>query len=82
MLDFLCLVPLIFPTGLDSGVADNSGVRLFYTSQPREFEAGILELGDPSVELYGSPVGQGLTEHEFTCPGSCSTFFLEDNRIY
>lgn len=28
------------------------------------------------VKLYGQPVGEGLSSHTFTCPGSCSELFL------
>jgi hypothetical protein len=31
--------------GFDSGIVDNSGVEFFFTSQPREFEMGVLEVG-------------------------------------
>ena len=30
---------------LDSGIVDNSGVEFFFTSQPREFEVGVLQVG-------------------------------------
>ena len=30
---------------LDSGIADNSGVEFFFTSEPREFEVGVLQVG-------------------------------------
>jgi hypothetical protein len=56
-----------------SGVADSSGVRIYWTSQPREYQIGVLELGDPFVGLYGEPVGDGQSYHAFECPGSCSS---------
>ena len=37
-----CLVSL---TKLYIGVMDSSGIEFFYTSEPREHEAGILNLG-------------------------------------
>jgi hypothetical protein len=58
---------------LNEGVIDNSGVRLYWTSQSRDEQIGILSLGDPMVNLYGTPVGDGLALHEFECPGSCSS---------
>lgn len=58
------------------GVVDNSGIRFYYTSQPREHKAGVLMLGDPLVTLGGEPVGEGIMEHSFACPGECSAFAL------
>ncbi len=37
-------IPL--PTAFSIGVHDSSGMEFFYTSSPREFDAGILYLGD------------------------------------
>jgi hypothetical protein len=59
--------PLMTP-----GILDSSGVRFYYTTQPRAEEVGVLPIGDPEVNLYGQSVGAGLTLHEFDCPGSCS----------
>jgi hypothetical protein len=56
----------------DQGVVDNSGVRFYWTSEPREQEIGIMSVGDPMVGAFGQPVGTGLSAHQFECPGSCS----------
>jgi Copper type II ascorbate-dependent monooxygenase, N-terminal domain/DOMON domain/Copper type II ascorbate-dependent monooxygenase, C-terminal domain len=58
---------------LDAGIVDNSGVRFFWTSEPREQEIGIMTVGDPLIGAFGQPVGDGLSMHQFECPGSCST---------
>jgi hypothetical protein len=63
------------------GVLDSSGVRLHYTTDEKEFEAGFLQLGDPNVSLFGQPVGNGLVEHTFACPGGCSSFVLGDKKV-
>ncbi len=63
---------------LISGMRDSSGVRLHYTSTPRLHEAAFLQLGDPLLGLYGMEIADGLTKHEFTCGGSCSSFFLDE----
>lgn len=63
------------------GVSDSSGVRLYYTTDEKEFEAGVLQLGDPDVALFGQPVGNGLVEHIFDCPGRCSNFILGDRKV-
>jgi hypothetical protein len=57
---------------LDQGVVDNSGVRFYWTSEPREQEIGIISVGDPMVGAFGQPIGAGLSAHQFECPESCS----------
>jgi len=60
---------------LDVGSFDSSGVRFYYTSQKRQHDLGILQVGDPNVELYGelvSPNG-GLSQHVFYCGSSCTS---------
>ncbi len=57
---------------LVEGIIDNSGVRIFWTSQPRDEQVGILSVGDPVVSLFGEPVGDGPSVHTFECPGTCS----------
>ncbi|KAL3915379.1 MAG: hypothetical protein SGILL_005685 [Bacillariaceae sp.] len=57
---------------LVEGVVDNSGVRLYWTSEEKEQEIGIMNIGDPLIGVYGEPVGQGLSVHQFECPSSCS----------
>lgn len=55
------------------GIIDNSGVRVFWTSQPRDEQVGILTVGDPNVNLFSQPVGDGQSQHSFECPGTCSS---------
>lgn len=31
---------------------------------------------DPFVDLFGTPVGEGLVSHSFECSGGCSSTFL------
>jgi hypothetical protein len=61
-----------------NGLIDNSGVRVYYTSDTREFEVGVLQVGDPYTELEGMSVGAGLTLYEFECPGSCSSSAIQE----
>lgn len=58
---------------LVEGVVDTSGVRFYWTSEEREQEIGIMNVGDPLIGAFGEPVGQGLSAHQFECPSSCST---------
>ena len=38
---------------LKEGVLDSSGVRIYYSSQLREHDLGVLQLGDPFLSLLG-----------------------------
>jgi hypothetical protein len=58
-----------------------SGVKFYYTETERAQEAGLLELGDPLVMLNGESVGNGLSKHEFSCPGLCSSVFLQQTQV-
>jgi Copper type II ascorbate-dependent monooxygenase, N-terminal domain/DOMON domain/Copper type II ascorbate-dependent monooxygenase, C-terminal domain len=55
-----------------ANVTDSSGVRIYWTSKKRDMDLGILQLGDPSIALYGETVGNGLSKHTFVCPETCS----------
>jgi hypothetical protein len=63
------------------GMVDSSGVRFYYTTQPREFEMGILQLGDPYIRLLGAPVGNGLSSHSFSCSSGCSLEALQGQSV-
>ena len=57
----------------DAGNVDNgSGIRLYYSSTPVTNEIGMMQIGDPNVNLDGFQVGQGLTSYTFGCPSSCT----------
>mmetsp|Transcript_54341 Transcript_54341/g.131897 ORF Transcript_54341/g.131897 Transcript_54341/m.131897 type:complete len:591 (+) Transcript_54341:425-2197(+) len=55
---------------------DSSGMRLYFSTEPRENEAAWLSLADPATLLSGEPIAEGLTEYSFSCDGSCSSFVL------
>jgi hypothetical protein len=59
------------------GVVDSSGVRFYYTTQEREFDVGVLPLGDPLVKLEGVSMASGLSSHAFRCPTSCTSLTLK-----
>jgi hypothetical protein len=63
------------------GILDSSGARFYWTSQPREVEMGIFSTADPLLDLFGRPVGNGLTTHDFVCPSSCTNTVLENQPI-
>jgi hypothetical protein len=66
---------------LVQGVVDNSGVRFYWTSEPREQEIGMMSVGDPLVGALGQPVGIGLSAHQFECPGSCSELARQEVTV-
>jgi len=58
---------------LVTGTVDNSGVRIYYTTTLRQYDAGVLELGDPSVSYqHPIPQGTGITKIEYSCPYDCT----------
>jgi len=59
----------------DQGVADSSGVRLYYTNTLRPHNVGMFQTGDPTVALEGRPVGStegGVARYDFACPSGCT----------
>ena len=65
---------------LQKGKVDNSGLKFYYSFEPREQEMGMLQLGDPYIGLFGQPVGVGVTRHKFTCDPSCSAVALSERK--
>ena len=65
---------------MDEGIVDSSGVEIFYSTTPRETEVAILQVGDPFIQLFSQPVGEGYNMHQFDCPGSCSSLYLQDDE--
>ncbi len=59
---------------LDTGKFDKgTGVRIYTTAKETiAVEIGMMQIGDPFVQLGGKKVGDGLTKHEFECPSSCT----------
>jgi hypothetical protein len=51
-----------------AGLRDNSGVRIYYTTQLRQNDAGVLQLGDPAVSAPSIAPGIKAKHYEFNCP--------------
>ncbi|CAJ1960438.1 unnamed protein product [Cylindrotheca closterium] len=66
---------------LVQGELDSSGLRFFYINGEREQRAAILELGDPTVSLFGETISDGLTQYEFSCPSACSSAVLQQQGV-
>ena len=60
---------------------DSSGVRLYFSKERREYDAAILQLGDPLVQLDNTAIGEGLTEWSFECASSCSSLVLGGESV-
>lgn len=63
------------------GQIDSSGLRFYYVNGERSQRAAILELGDPTVMLFGQPINNGLTQYEFSCPSACSSGVLRQESV-
>ena len=54
------------------GVFDNSTVRFTFTKTPREFEAGVVIIGDNKFSLDPIPPKREKVHYELTCPSDCT----------
>lgn len=59
------------PKGIN-GIKCNSGVTFVYSKTPRQYEAGILQLGDPLIVMNGQALPRGKSRYSFECGGDCS----------
>lgn len=60
-----------------TGIVDNTRLRIYYSSEPRELEMGTILLGDPIVSMIGEKVGDAeVNEHTYFCPSQCSSSIL------
>ena len=60
---------------LETGLMDNSGIRIWLDATAREHEAGTIQLGDPRVQLSasGKTIPPGKSMWEFACPSSVTS---------
>ena len=65
----------------DEGKLDSSGLRFYYSLEEQSQSAGLLQLGDPFVNLNGEGIFGGLSKYEFTCPEACSKSFLDSRGV-
>jgi hypothetical protein len=59
---------------------DSSGVTLYYSQEPREYMAGVMDIGDPFLYLRDQVIPAGVSDYLFECPGTCSSVFLGDGQ--
>lgn len=67
--------------GRKQGVKDSSGIRIYFADQLRKYDAGLLQLGDPSLSLIGKRLQAGLTRHTFDCASSCTQNLFEADEV-
>lgn len=60
------------------GIRDSSGVRLYYSRTLREFEAAIVQIGDPGVVFEDQLIPNGLARYDFHCPSTCTDIMLPE----
>jgi dopamine beta-monooxygenase len=68
-----------------AGIIDSSGVKLYYTPTVRQYDQGVLSLGDPRVDVQPVvlSVAGGLTQHSFFCPANCTqNYFGQEVTVY
>jgi Copper type II ascorbate-dependent monooxygenase, N-terminal domain/Copper type II ascorbate-dependent monooxygenase, C-terminal domain/DOMON domain len=64
-----------------TGLLDNSGTKIYYTTKKRQYDIGIIQIGDPFISLYGTQVGSPafISRHTFDCRDDCSLVFLNQS---
>jgi hypothetical protein len=66
-----------------AGEKDNSGIALYFENTLRPIEAGVLELGDPTIaDTNGIAAGTGTAEYEYNCPGVCTASFNRTLNVW
>eukprot|EP01113_Clastostelium_recurvatum_P046277 TRINITY_DN8086_c0_g2_i2.p1 TRINITY_DN8086_c0_g2~~TRINITY_DN8086_c0_g2_i2.p1 ORF type:complete len:423 (+),score=83.88 TRINITY_DN8086_c0_g2_i2:207-1475(+) len=63
-------------------LVDNSGVRIHWTPHLRQFDAGVLQLGDPFLTLDDIPAGRSDFQYETTCPSQCTRQWSHDIIVF
>lgn len=66
------------PDNLDN-LWDNSGFRLYYTPNLRQFNAGILEVGVSYIEIPPGEAAFEVGAPEFGCPSECTKKNVPEN---
>jgi len=64
-----------------AGIVDSSGVGIFYTPIIRQYDAGVLTLGDPLLGFWPIPPGEVAVPYETSCPSECTDGFPHDINV-
>mmetsp|Transcript_24145 Transcript_24145/g.60701 ORF Transcript_24145/g.60701 Transcript_24145/m.60701 type:complete len:429 (+) Transcript_24145:230-1516(+) len=67
------------------GMLDSSGFAILYTEDMRQYDAGILQLGDPNLLLFAQPIkdtdGAGYSQLTVTNPARYCTNLWEAEEV-
>ena len=63
---------------LQTNITDATTLRVYYSLAPRQYELGIMGMGDVLKKLYGVEIPAGLSQYDFTCGSDCSTLALTE----
>lgn len=66
----------------EEGFVDDSGMRVYYTEELRDMDAGVILLGDPFIQLDGEQLPVGKSRYDFSCPSSCSEQYFEARAAF
>lgn len=64
-----------------AGTVDNSGVRSFVTQKLRQYDAGILQVGDPSVAQRDKVLPTGNSKATYSCLSEYSRTVASNNKL-
>ena len=65
-----------------SNVRDTSGVRIYYSTNLRDNDAGVLQVGDGQISYAGTKVEEGISTWSFDCPSTCTQQYLDAGVEY
>ncbi|RUP43082.1 hypothetical protein BC936DRAFT_137649 [Jimgerdemannia flammicorona] len=63
-------------------LTDASGLSISYTTTKREYDAGLISIGDPSVMGGFMPFGSSKIEKQYICPGECTAKWPWDINVF
>lgn len=55
-----------------NNVVDSSGIRMYYTEQLRQYDAGIVEIGVSEISIPPGESAYLVGDNKFGCPASCT----------
>eukprot|EP01112_Ceratiomyxa_fruticulosa_P014193 TRINITY_DN4047_c0_g1_i1.p1 TRINITY_DN4047_c0_g1~~TRINITY_DN4047_c0_g1_i1.p1 ORF type:complete len:590 (-),score=110.31 TRINITY_DN4047_c0_g1_i1:96-1865(-) len=64
------------------GLVDYSGIKLHWTQQLRQYDAGVLILGDYTLHLPDVPPRTKAFEAETSCPSECTSQWKNDINVF
>eukprot|EP01088_Endostelium_zonatum_P011575 TRINITY_DN25723_c0_g1_i1.p1 TRINITY_DN25723_c0_g1~~TRINITY_DN25723_c0_g1_i1.p1 ORF type:complete len:550 (+),score=106.64 TRINITY_DN25723_c0_g1_i1:65-1714(+) len=65
-----------------SGRRDNSGFKIYYDYNLRQYDAGVLQTGDMLLSQPPVPAGNPAYAIEMTCPSACTSKFDWDIQVF